>query len=115
MARRRAEVAKPDEGLSAPAEAGGAARVDLPADLGFAAARELHATLLPLRSAGRVVLDASRVERMSTAGVLVIVSFLNARPDFTPPAAVTGASGAFVDTFSELGLFASLMRMEFLT
>jgi anti-anti-sigma regulatory factor len=89
--------------------------VVLEADLGFAAARALHATLLPLRDQSAVVFDASRVERLSTAGVLVIVSFLNARADRTPPAAVLNPSGAFVDAFSDLGLFSSLMRMEFRT
>jgi hypothetical protein len=82
-------------------------RVILPADLGFAAARELHARLLAVADRPAVLIEAGAVERMSTAAVLVLVSFL------TPPAAVEGASGAFVDTFSELGLFASLMRMEF--
>ena len=89
------------------------ATVVLPAELGFAAARALHAELLAVRDLPLVVLDAAAVERLSTAGVLVLVSFLNARAALTPPAAVVNPSGAFVDAFSELGLFATLMRMEF--
>lgn len=114
MARRRAKVAESYEDGSTPTGEDAAA-LNLPADLGFAAARELHSALLPLRTRQQVVFGASEVERMSTAAVLVIVSFLNARAEMNPPATVTGASGAFVDAFSELGLFASLMRMEFLT
>lgn len=108
MARRGTRVAEP--GVASGDDAGAVA---LPADLGFAAAHDLHSTLLALRACGQVVLDASKVERMSTAAVLTIVSFLNARTGINPPATVTGASGAFVDAFSELGMFASLMRMEF--
>lgn len=62
-----------------------------------------------------VVIDATEVEQMSAATVLSLVSFLNARANVTPPAAVKGASGAFVDAFSDLGLFPQLMRMEFRT
>jgi anti-anti-sigma regulatory factor len=89
--------------------------IPLPAELNFAAARALHETLLAERNATVVVLDAAQVERMSTAAVLVLASFLNARSDRVPPAAVLSPSGAFVDAFSELGLFAMLMRMEFRT
>jgi anti-anti-sigma regulatory factor len=109
MARRAKRVAATTETEAS------AAKVDLPVDLGFVAARELHGQLLGLRERSEVVLDASRVERLSTAGMLVLISFLNARQDRTPPAAVVNPTGAFVDTFSELGLFAALMRMEFRT
>ncbi len=89
--------------------------VVLEAELGFVAAKALHKTLLDLRDRGGVVLDASPVEKMSTAAVLVLTSFVNARADLAPPAAVQNPSGPFVDAFSELGLFSSLMRMEFRT
>lgn len=133
MARQRAEVALLDEdtpssaekdalprgqdGASPPGNAPTAdvASLALAADLNFAAARDLHAALLPLKDRARVEIDAAKVERMSTAAVLVIVSFLNARTEVNPPATVVGASGAFIDAFSELGLFACLMRMEFAT
>lgn len=84
-------------------------------DISFVAAKALHATLLPLRDKPGVVFDASGVEKISTAAVLVLISFLTARADMTPPAAVQSPSGPFVDAFSELGLFGSLMRMEFRT
>jgi anti-anti-sigma regulatory factor len=89
--------------------------VELAAELNFVAARALHARLMDLREAEGVLLDARKVETLSTAAVLVLVSFLNARAQMTPPAAVLSPTGAFVDAFSELGLFGNLMRMEFRT
>ena len=111
----RASAAKPRGEFEWPADPApdGPAALCLPADLGFAAATRLHQDLMAVRACPEVVLDAAAVEKISTAAVLVLVSFLNARADLTPPAAVLNASGAFVDAFSELGLFGSLMRMEF--
>lgn len=91
------------------------ALVALPPTIGFVEARQLHQTLLAVRDAPEVILDAGAVETLSTAGVLVLVSFLNARDDLTPPAAVLNPAGGFVDAFSEIGLFDRLMRMEFRT
>jgi anti-anti-sigma regulatory factor len=89
--------------------------VTLPVDLDFPAAGQLREALLAARDAAAVEIDAGVVERISTAGVLVLISFLNARADRTPPATVLRPSGAFVDAFSDLGLFQDLMRMEFRT
>jgi anti-anti-sigma regulatory factor len=79
----------------------------------YAEAGLLLDRLRAAKDAPEVILEAGAVERMSTSAVLVIVSFLNARADRVPPAAVLGASGAFVDAFSDLGLFSDLMKMEF--
>ncbi len=93
----------------------GSGSVALTGEIGFVQARDLHAQLLQLRESADVVIDASSVERLSAAAVMVLMSFLNARAEMQPPAAVLNPSGAFVDAFSELGLFGSLMRMEFRT
>ena len=98
-----------------PAAAGDPAIIELPPDIGFVAARGLHERLLAVRNVSDVAFDASKVESLSTAALLVLVSFLNARGDRTPPAAVVNPSGPFVDAFSELGLFGNLMKMEFRT
>jgi anti-anti-sigma regulatory factor len=79
----------------------------------YAEAGLLLERLRAARDAPEVILEAGAVERMSTSAVLVIVSFLNARTGHAPPAAVLGASGPFVDAFSDLGLFSDLMKMEF--
>ena len=106
-------VPEPDEPEVAAAPA--PVVVALPEQLGYAAAGTLHANLLAVKDNPDVVLDASAVARLSTAGVLVLVSFLNAREAMTPPAAVINPPGPFVDAFSNLGLFSKLMRMEFRT
>jgi hypothetical protein len=104
-----------DAGRAPDESAAAEARIVLASDLGFAAARDLHRELSAVATRPKVVFEAGGVERMSTAAVLVIVSFLNAREAFSPPAAVERAPGPLVDAFSELGLFGSLMRMEFRT
>ena len=83
--------------------------------LDYAAAEDLHAELLAARTAPVVVLDAAGVTTMSTTAVLVTLSFLKGRADLSPPAVVRDPAGPFVDAFSQLGLFSSLMRMEFRT
>lgn len=109
---RNAGAADVAEGAGPDAES---ARVLLAPEIDFVGARGLHAELSRLRDAADVVFEAADVKSLSTAAVLVIVSFLNARAGRTPPAAVVNPSGPFVDAFSELGLFGSLMRMEFRT
>lgn len=90
-----------------------AVTIALPPKVDFIEARRLHEALSGACEAPELVLDAGAVEQLSTAAVLVLVSYLNAREAITPPAAVLNPSGAFVDAFSELGLFDKLMRMEF--
>lgn len=85
----------------------------LPTSLGYPAAALLHETLLAAVDDPVVILDASAVQSVSTAAVLVIASFLNARETISPPAAIVNATGPLVDAFSELGMFAVMMRMEF--
>lgn len=92
-----------------------ARHIQLPAALDYAAAEDLHAQLVAARDVPVVVLDAAGVTAMSTAAVLVILGFLKARAEISPPAVVHDPAGPFVDAFSQLGLFASLMRMEFRT
>lgn len=93
----------------------GERHVLLPAVLDYAAAEDLRDELVAVRDVPVVVLDASAVTGMSTAAVLVILGFLNARAELSPPAVVRDPAGPFVDAFSQLGLFANLMRMEFRT
>lgn len=104
-----------DQTGGAAPDAAAAVTIELAPEIGFVTARELHAELLAVRERAEVVFDASKVQTLSTAALLVLISFLNARSERTPPAAVLSPSGPFVDAFSELGLFGSLMRMEFRT
>lgn len=63
--------------------------------------------------ADELVIDAREVEDITTPVVTAIISALNSRADKTPPAAVLAPTPAFVDAFSDLGLFQDLMKMEF--
>ena len=56
--------------------------------------------------------DASEVDNISTPYVLAIVGAARARAEAGSPAAVRSPSPAFVDAFSDLGLFGDLMKME---
>ncbi len=112
------EAAESNDIEADPPEGGGdtgPAPIRLPSKLDFRAARKMYEELLAAREQPHVVLDASGVEYTSSAAVLVVVSFLNARTTMTPPAAVISPTGGFIDAFSELGFFGTLMRMEFRT
>jgi len=91
----------------------GSVVITLPAEVNYTAANHLLTQLRAARDADEVVIDAGAVARISTAAVLVLLSFLRTRADRKPPAVVHNPTGEFVDAFSELGLFSSLMQMEF--
>lgn len=60
-----------------------------------------------------IVIDASEVENMSSACALAVVSAIRQQETQSKKIAVVNPATAFVDAFSELGLFADLMNMEF--
>ncbi|QHQ36882.1 STAS domain-containing protein [Algicella marina] len=91
------------------------APIAIPAAADMDAAEDLLARLREIGSEGPLTIDASAVESMSTPVVLTIVSALNTRAELKPPATVLNPSTAFVDAFTDLGLFQDLMKMEFAT
>jgi hypothetical protein len=58
------------------------------------------------------VIDARAVEDISAAWVLVLAALVRARGEARRIAVIVPSS-AFVDAFSDLGLFQDLMKMEF--
>lgn len=104
-----------DGAAAVPAAAadGGPMTVALPSRLRTPEAEELAETLREAASASELVFDAREVDDIGAAAVACIVSTLRAREDFSPPAAILSPSPAFVDAFSDLGLFQDLMKMEF--
>ena len=72
----------------------------------------LLAWLLAAQADAPLEFDASEVDNISTPYVLAIVGAARARAEAGSPAAVRSPSPAFVDAFSDLGLFGDLMKME---
>ncbi len=88
----------------------------LPEDLrGPTVVPELLETLRQFPEDTPLSIDASAVETMNTSAVVVFLAALNSRSAQKPPITVLKPSDAFVDAFSELGLFQNLMKMEFRT
>jgi hypothetical protein len=86
----------------------------LPARPGLAEAEALLEELrAPDALAAPIVIDAAAVEELPAACALVLASLVRARPGDAPRVGVIAPSPAFVDAFSDLGLFQDLMKMEF--
>ena len=60
-----------------------------------------------------IVIDASQVEKMSAPCTLAIASMIRQPEADFKKIAVQSAAPPFVDSFSDLGLFQDLMKMEF--
>ncbi len=77
---------------------------------------ETEASLDALRAAAgapELVLDARAVEEITTPFVTALVSVIAARKEAGRSVAVLSPTPAFIDAFSDLGLFQDLMKMEF--
>lgn len=86
----------------------------VPARPGLPDARALLAELAADTAlSAPICFDARAVEELSTAYALVLASLVRARPEEAPKVGLIGPSAAFVDAFSDLGLFQDLMKMEF--
>lgn len=62
---------------------------------------------------GQLTLDASGVESIDGCVVLTVAALADSVADSERKLAVKEPSAAFVDAFSDLGLFQDLMKMEF--
>ncbi|MGG7567577.1 hypothetical protein ACQ5SO_15610 [Rhodovulum sp. DZ06] len=98
---------------AAPAATGEPVTIVLADRLRTPEAEELAETLRASVGASELVFDAREVSDIGAAAVACIISTLHARADISPPAAILSPSPAFVDAFSDLGLFQDLMKMEF--
>lgn len=68
--------------------------------------------LRALPAAAELALDAGAVESLSTPCVLVIAAAARQRAETGRPVVLRSPTAAFVDAFSDLGLFGDLMKME---
>jgi len=93
-------------------EAVDTASILLPADCGLAET-EVFLDSANEMDSDTIVIDASSVEKMSAACALAVVSVVRHAAAKPAKVAVISPAPAFVDAFSELGLFQDLMQMEF--
>ena len=62
---------------------------------------------------GQLTLDASNVETIDGCVILTVAALADSVAEGEQRLAVKEPSAAFVDAFSDLGLFQDLMKMEF--
>jgi len=74
---------------------------------------ELLDNLADIGNQKDILLDASHVERMSSACALAVVSAVQHCEANSGKLAIVKPTPQFVDAFSELGLFQQMMKMEF--
>ncbi len=72
----------------------------------------LLAELQALPADAPLEFDASEVENVSTPYILAVVAAARGRAAAGGAVSVRSPSAAFVDAFSDLGLFSDLMKME---
>lgn len=80
---------------------------------GLAEAEEFLQSCLDLPVDKKIVFDASALETVSTPYILTIASTLQSRAESSPKVALRGAPQPLIDAFNDLGLFESMMKMEF--
>ena len=85
----------------------------LPERCGPSAAHELVAAGRALEPGASMRIEAGEVERMSCALAIALVSVAQAAADTGGAVIIRAPTNAFTDAFADLGLFESLMKMEF--
>lgn len=85
----------------------------LPERCGASAAHDLVAAGRALAPGARLRIDAGAVARMSCATIVALISLAQTATQTGGAVIVRTPTGAFNDAFADLGLFASLMNMEF--
>lgn len=70
----------------------------------------LHSFHEIMAAGGKVVIDASAVERLSTPCVQILLSAAQHMEQHSIPFVVKSPSDAFVSAFDDLGLFSFLMK-----
>lgn len=87
--------------------------VKLHEEAGLPEAEEFLQTCIDLPIDKNIVFDASDVTIISTPYILTLSSTLMSRADSSPKVALKSAPQVLIDGFQDLGLFESMMKMEF--
>ncbi len=85
----------------------------LPERCSASAAHDLVAAGRALDPGARMRIDAGAVARVSCAAIVVLISLARAAAGNGGAVIVSATTDAFTDAFADLGLFESLMNMEF--
>ena len=85
----------------------------LPEHCGASAAHDLVAAGLALAPGARLRIDAGAVARISCATIVALISLAQTATQTGGAVIVRTPTDAFTDAFADLGLFESLMNMEF--
>ncbi len=85
----------------------------LPERCGASAAHDLVAAGRALDPGARLRIDAGAVARMSCATIVALISLARTATQTSGAVIVRTPTDAFTDAFADLGLFESLMNMEF--
>ena len=85
----------------------------LPERCGASAAHDLVAAGRALAPGVRLRIDAGAVARMSCATAVALISLAQTATQTGGALIVRSPTDAFTDAFADLGLFESLMNMEF--
>ncbi len=85
----------------------------LPERCGASAAQDLVAAGRALDPGARLRIDAGAVTRMSCAAIVALISLAQTARQTGGAVIVQTPTDAFTDSFTDLGLFESLMNMEF--
>ena len=91
----------------------GKTEIALPERCGASCAHELVEAGRAMEPGGRLTIGADQVSRMSCAAVVALISLAKTAAQTGGNVVIRAPTGAFTDAFSHLGLFESLMSMEF--
>ena len=85
----------------------------LPERCGASAAHDLAAAGRALDPGARLRIDANAVARMSCTAVVALISLAQTAAQAGGAVIIRAPTDAFTDAFADLGLFESLMNLEF--
>jgi anti-anti-sigma regulatory factor len=85
----------------------------LPERCGASTAHDLVIVGRNLELGAQLRIDAAGVERMSCATVVTLISLARAATKSGGAVVICAPTSAFTDAFADLGLYGSLMNMEF--
>jgi anti-anti-sigma regulatory factor len=90
-----------------------AAEFTLPERCGASTAHDLVAMGRSLAPGARLCVEAAAVVRMSCATIVALISLAQTATETGGAVIIRAPNNAFTDAFANLGLYESLMNMEF--